>query len=130
VEAAAGLAADFLEAAGVLGVEGIVFVVLEDLAAGISNAGYTLYPPDLFKSQTVEGAHHYEAERIWIHHIVQECCDETGNLHLDGSVGCRRNRVSFSFHDSRVSVSRGRFWVLGSQSLQIVANEVYEYETL
>jgi len=30
-----------------------MFALTEDLAAGISNAGYTLYSHDLFKSQSV-----------------------------------------------------------------------------
>jgi len=63
-EAEAGvLAADFLGAAG-------MFVVLEELVRGISNAGYTLYPPDLFKSQAVEGTHNYETKMVRIRHVV------------------------------------------------------------
>jgi hypothetical protein len=121
------LAADFLGAAGVLGVEGIVFVVLEDLAAGISNAGYTLYPPDLFKSQAVEGAHNYEAEGIRIHHVVQKRSNETRNLHLDGPVRGCWNYISFPLHDGSVPVSRRRLGVLGCKTQQIICKKVCEY---
>jgi hypothetical protein len=71
---AAGLVAVFLAA-------GIVFALLVDFEGAIFNACYTLYPRDLFKSQTVESAHQNKTEVKLVTHGVQQTQNESWNLH-------------------------------------------------